>query len=106
MPKLTSVFVESVKPTDDRQEIPDALLPGLYFVVQPSGVKSWAVRYRHHQRTRKHTLGRFPTIDLKSARELGRKALRTAAEGRDPGAEHHIKKRSAEANNSTMVDGL
>ena len=62
-------------------------MPGLYLVVQPSGAKSWAVRYRHQGQPRKHTIGSFPTVDLKTARLLGGKALRAAAEGRDPGRE-------------------
>ena len=92
MTKLTAKAVEAIKPAADRQEIPDALLPGLYLIVQPSGVRSWAVRYRHDDKTRKNptrklTLGPFPALDLKAARELGAKALRAAAEGRDPGQE-------------------
>jgi integrase len=63
------------------------LLPGLYLIVQPSGARSWAVRYRHKGKPRKHTLGPFPTIDLKTARTLGTKVLRAAAEGRDPTGE-------------------
>jgi len=69
--KLTSRAVETIKPTALRQEIPDSLLPGLYLIVQPSGARSWAVRYRHNGRPRKHTLGSYPAIDLKSARALG-----------------------------------
>jgi integrase len=69
-------------------------MPGLYLVIQPSGAKSWAVRYRHGGATRKHTLGSFPALDLKAARELGSKALRAVAEGRDPGREK-AQKRSA-----------
>jgi integrase len=87
MAKLTAKAVEAIKPAADRQEIPDALLPGLYLIVQPSGARSWAVRYRHGDRTRKLTLGPFPALDLKAARERGAKALRAAAEGRDPGQE-------------------
>ncbi|MGC1742894.1 MAG: integrase family protein, partial [Pseudolabrys sp.] len=83
MTKLTTRMVEAIKPATERKEIPDALLPGLYFIVQPSGAKSWAVRYRHGARSRKHTLGPYPRIDLKTARELGGKALRATAEGRD-----------------------
>jgi integrase len=83
MAKLTAKTVETIKPTAARQEIPDGLLPGLYLIVQPSGARSWAVRYRHNGTPRKHTLGSFPAIDLKSARELGTKVLRAAAEGRD-----------------------
>jgi integrase len=85
MAKLTVKTVEAIKPAEDRREIPDALLPGLYLIVQPSGARSWAVRYRHGDRTRKHTLGSYPALDLKTARELGAKTLRVAAEGRDPG---------------------
>ena len=84
---LTSRTVQSVKTTDERREIPDGLLRGLYLIVQPSGARSWAVRYRHNGSTRKHTLGNYPALDLAQAREAGAKALRTVAEGRDPGAE-------------------
>src|SRR6516225_9952226 len=87
MAKLTAKAVETIKPTAVRQEIPDRLLPGLYLIVQPSGARSWAVRYRHNGRSRKHTLGPYPAIDLKSARALGTKVLRAAAEGRDPTGE-------------------
>jgi integrase len=85
--KLTALTVENLRPTDSRREIPDALLPGLYLIVQPSGKKSWAIRYRHHGQTRKHTLGSFPAIDLKAARGIGAEALRVVAENRDPARE-------------------
>jgi integrase len=84
---LTTRTIETVKPGRQRREIPDRHMPGLYLVLQPSGAKSWAVRYRSHGRPRKHTLGAYPAIDLKSARELAGKALRAVAEGRDPGRE-------------------
>jgi integrase len=90
MAKLTAKTVETIKPAPTRQEIPDALLPGLYLIVQPSGARSWAVRYRHNGTPRKHTLGSYPAIDLKTARELGTKVLRTAAEGRDPAGERQV----------------
>ena len=79
--------LESIKLGPVRKEIPDGYLRGLYLVVQPSGMKSWAIRYRHGRRSRKHTLGPYPALDLKSARDLGAKALRAVTEGRDPGQE-------------------
>jgi integrase len=97
MTKLTAKTVETIKPATTRQEIPDALLPGLYLVVQPSGARSWAVRYRHNGTPRKHTLGSYPTIDLKTARELGTKVLRTAAEGRDPAGEKQVQQANSVA---------
>jgi integrase len=84
---LTARTIETVKPGRQRREIPDRRMPGLYLVLQPSGAKSWAVRYRHAGTPRKHTLGSYPAIDLKSARALASKALRAVAEGRDPGRE-------------------
>ncbi|MBK0399503.1 integrase arm-type DNA-binding domain-containing protein [Limibaculum sp. M0105] len=83
---LTAPAVERIKPTDKRQEVPDAALPGFYLIVQPSGGKSWAVRYRHNGKPRKLTLGAFPKLGLAAAREKAREALRTVSEGVDPSA--------------------
>ena len=94
MARLTTRAVETIKPRPKRQEIPDQLMAGLYLVVQPSGAKGWAVRYRHAGTPRKHTLGSYPAIDLKTARHLASKALRAVAEGRDPGREK-IQERAA-----------
>jgi hypothetical protein len=85
---LTAQSVERLKPDINRRlELPDAVLPGLYFVVQPRGAKSWAVRYRHGGKPRKLTLGPYPALDLSAARARGREALQVVAQGRDPGAE-------------------
>jgi integrase len=95
--KLTSKAVENIKPTATRQEIPDALLPGLYLIVQPSGARSWAVRYRHNGQSRKHTLGSYPVINLAMARRLGTKALRAVAEDRDPAVERQEQRENSVA---------
>ena len=97
MAKLTAKTVETIKPAPTRREIPDTLLPGLYLIVQPSGARSWAVRYRYNGTPRKHTLGPYPAIDLKTARELGTKTLRTAAEGRDPAGEKQVQQANSVA---------
>ncbi|HZN28892.1 MAG TPA: integrase arm-type DNA-binding domain-containing protein [Xanthobacteraceae bacterium] len=102
MPRaLTTRTLETLKPGPNRREIADRLMPGLYLVLQPSGAKSWAVRYRHAGTPRKHTLGSYPAIDLKSARHLAGKALRTVAEGRDPG--HERTQQRAAPNSVAMV---
>jgi integrase len=105
MPKaLTTRTIESFKPGPSRKEIADAHMPGLYLVLQPSGARSWAVRYRHAARSRKYTIGAYPAIDLKSARALGAKALRAAAEGRDPGREK-LQARAIEFDSIETVTG-
>jgi integrase len=85
--KLTNLAVEKAKPGSTRREVPDGLLRGLYLIVQPSGARSWCVRYRHRGTPRKLTIGSWPAIDLATARDLGAKALRRAAEGFDPAGE-------------------
>ena len=81
---LTTAAVEKLKPETIRREIADGGLPGLYLLIQPSGKKSWAVRYRHAGKSRKATIGEYPAFDLKKARESGSMLLRAASEGADP----------------------
>jgi integrase len=84
---LTDRVVQQAKPGRARLEIPDAVVPGLYLVVQPTGVKSWAVRYRVGGRTRKLTLsGRYPVLSLAKAREAARMSLESVSQGEDPAA--------------------
>ena len=66
---LTAKLIENIRPGTARREVPDARTPGLYLVVQPSGAKSWAVRYRHDGKPRKLTLDRYPRLGLAAARD-------------------------------------
>jgi integrase len=84
MARLTVKSVEAVQAADDRREIPDDYMRGLYFVVQPTGSKSWAVRYRQGGRSHKHTIGPYPAFGLKQARDSAGVILRAVAEGRQP----------------------
>ncbi|MHB2209251.1 hypothetical protein [Methylobacterium sp. CM6257] len=45
-----------MKPEARVREFSDGGLPGLYLVIQPSGTRSAALRYRHVGRTRNMTL--------------------------------------------------
>ena len=83
---LTARSVEQLKPDAERREIADAHLPGLYLIVQPSGAKSWAVRYRHGGRPRKHTLGTVSAARSRRARDFAGAAMRAVATGTDPPA--------------------
>jgi integrase len=82
MPRLTPISIANIKPTTHRREIPDAGCRGLYLVVQPSGRKSWAVRYRFKGKPKKLTLDGAPT--LAAARKAATDALHDLAQGRDP----------------------
>src|SRR5262249_4181115 len=81
---LTERVDQQAKARGARIEIPDAVLPGLYLIVQPTGAKSWAVRYRIGRRTCKLTLtGRYPVLSLAKAREAARAALESVSAGKD-----------------------
>jgi integrase len=95
---LTVRAIETLKPGPARREVPDGNVPGLYLIVQPSGKKSWAIRYRNADgRTRKLTLDNYPVMDIGKAREQARKALSQARDGenpRDPAEEKVTAKRA------------
>ena len=84
--RLTREMIERAKPTAARQEIRDAVIPGLRLVVQPTGVKSWALRYTVGERDRKMTLGNFPGLSLEEARKAAAVAKGDIIRGIDPAA--------------------
>jgi integrase len=95
---FTVKYLDSIKPTGKRQEIPDPGLKGGYFIVQPSGAKSFAVR---HAGKPKYTIGSYPRpVGLADYTKLATAALRAYSEGRDPQAE----KKAAKAEEASGDD--
>src|SRR6476619_5132629 len=93
--KLTARKVEQARPNSRKRiEIPDGGKPGLYLVIQSSGRKSWAVRYRFQGQARKLTLDGFPS--LAAAHRLAQEALDRVAEGYDPASEKALGKRAVD----------
>jgi len=80
---LTDAAVKKVKPNPHKRiEIHDGR--GLYLVIQSTGAKSWAYRYRVGGKSRKLTLGTFPAIDISKARSLCSAAALSTKAGGDP----------------------
>jgi hypothetical protein len=82
--ELSTLTCEKLKPGPRRREIVDGRLAGLRLIIQPSGRKSWCLRYKAGGKSRKLTIGSYPAIGLATARERAGKAI---ADGHDPGAE-------------------
>jgi Arm DNA-binding domain len=82
MARLTDISVKNMKPGAARREIPDAGQRGLYVIVQPTGRKVYAVRYRFAGKTRKLTLQ--AGITLGAARREAADALYHVERGIDP----------------------
>jgi Arm DNA-binding domain len=82
MPRgFTPISIDKTKAGAVRREIPDAGARGLYLVVQPSGRKSFACRYRFGGKAYKLTLG-DASIGVATARKLTAAALAEVAQGR------------------------
>jgi integrase len=77
---ISDLGVKALKPRAARYEKP--IGNGLYVVVQPSGVKSFALRYRFAGKTRKLTMP--GGLSLAAARKAAADALYKVDQGRDP----------------------
>jgi integrase len=111
---LTPLGVKAARPKRNaageliRAEYPDRGCAGLYLIVQPSGLKSWALRYRFNGRTRKVTLGAVANdeapgltdaLTLAGARKAAADARHRVEQGIDPAAQ----KRAATATSAVLA---
>jgi integrase len=105
---MTAAAVKNYRPGEGRREIPDGGCPGLYLVIQASGHRSWAMRFRRpNGKPAKLTLGPVdlsgkeagsePVLDspltLASARRLAAEIHRQRAMGRDVVADYDASRR-------------
>jgi integrase len=81
---LTASKVGKVTPGNAVREVRDAVCPGLRLAVQPTGVRSWVVRYWLNKRHGKVTLGKWPAMGLATARIKARAVLDKVSLGIDP----------------------
>ena len=77
---LTDLSDQKTAAPGQRKEVPDGRISGLYLVVQPSGAKSWALRYRADGPD-ETDLGPYPALDLATARKMAQEALGDVAGG-------------------------
>ena len=112
---LTAIAVAKARAGVERREIADPGCHGLYLIVQPSGHKSWALRYRSRGRPVKFTLGTVLSLGAESAtapaigtplslacaRELATRTLREVQAGHDPAV---AKRRRWEEQHAAQAD--
>jgi integrase len=99
---LTDISVRNLKAGLKRREVPDAGARGLRVIVQPSGVKSYAIRYRYRGRMTKVTLGDV-SIGLAAARKLVGDAQFELARGNDPA---EAKRQAKQAQAAAIADSF
>jgi hypothetical protein len=81
----TRIKIESVKPSSKRQRIFDGR--GLYLEIAPSGGRWWRFKYRFAGKEKRISLGVYPEIGIKEARERRDDARKKLAANIDPGAQ-------------------
>lgn len=95
---LTDVAVRNAKPTGKLYRLFDER--GMYLEVSAAGGKWWRFKYRFEGKEKRLSLGVYPDIGLKDAREQRDELRKLLAKGVDPG-EHKKAKKAATLDRAT-----
>jgi integrase len=87
---LTDTAIRAAKPSEKQQKLFDG--NGLYLLVFPSGSKVWRFKYHFQGREKLISLGQYPAVSLKDAREKAAEARKELGGGKDPSAERQQSK--------------
>lgn len=92
---LTDTAVRNAKPGEKPVKLYDER--GLFIIITPAGGKWWRFRYSFGGKEKLLSLGVYPDVSLKEAREKRDEARKLIAQGADPGAERKADKAAAAA---------
>lgn len=87
---LTDTAIRNAKPAEKVQKLFDG--GGLYLEVAPSGGKWWRLKYRFGGKEKRISLGVYPDVGLKEARERRDEARKLLANDIDPGENRKAQK--------------
>ena len=90
---LTDTAIRNAKPTQKPYKLFDER--GLYLEVSPAGGKWWRLKYRSNGKEKRLSLGVYPDVSLKDARNRRDQARKLLAGGVDP-SEHRQAQKSAQ----------
>ena len=89
---LTNTSIRNAKPESKPRKLFDKR--GLFLLVKPSGGKLWRFKYRFNDEEKLISLGVYPDVGLKDARERRDDAQKLVAKGIDP-SEHRKAQKAA-----------
>ena len=96
---LTDIKIRTTKSQEKTIKLSDG--GGLQLWIEPTGGKLWRLAYRYEGKQKKLSLGAYPTVSLKDAREKRDQAKVLLASGNDPGQQRKID-RLVKANASAL----
>jgi len=98
--RLTDLKCKQAKPGPKTQRLFDGA--GLYLELAPSGGKWWRFKYRHGDKEKRISLGVYPEVTLKEARERRDDARKQVASGADPSTLKKAQRASALSTDETF----
>jgi len=90
---LSDTAIRAAKPREKQFKLNDE--KGLLLIVRPTGGKLWRLKYRFAGKEQQFTIGTYPEVGLKEARERRDAARAILAQGKDPSAEKKREKVAA-----------
>lgn len=91
---LTDTAIKALKPKDKSYKTFDG--GGLYVEVAPAGGKWWRLKYRFEGKEKRISLGVYPAVSLKTARDRREEAKKLLAQGIDPAVQRKEEKIAVE----------
>lgn len=105
--EITPELITRLKPENKAYDCNDTLLTGFCVIVQPSGYKSFCIRYRNSLgRSKKFTIAKCGDITVKKARQIATIKIGEIAAGIDVQAEKLAKKRAEKHKDSSTLGGF
>lgn len=101
MNKLTATEVKNAKPKDKPWKLSDE--EGLYLLINPKGKKYWRYDFRFGGKRKTLTLGVYPEVSLKDARDAHDEARRQIKQDIDPTEVRKVKKQTL---NQATIDSF
>lgn len=87
---LTETALKNLKPKEKPYKVADQ--GGLYIQVSSTGGKHWRLKYRFNGKEKSYTIGTYPIISIKLAREKALEAKQLLAQNIDPSAAKQLAK--------------
>lgn len=94
--KFTELAIRNLKPQASRFEVLDDDIRGFCMRVTPNGAKSWVLNYKINTVRKRMTLGTYPLVSLKEARQAALAARKLLDQGLDPTQERDDARREEE----------
>lgn len=79
---LRDIEIQALKPQVTQYHVRDG--DGLNLVIKPNGTKLWRLRYRFGGTAKTLSIGKYPVVSLKEAREMAFEGKKLLSQGIDP----------------------